>query len=706
MSTNTKDLFSKPSVQYQEQRVSGSSVLPDSAMLNNVQPSTADRVANNVNMLLRGYSAISKDYQKLLEVLKTRAKYLDLNLDIASLAQKDRTVSDACNKLYGGIIKKLSFDSYVDLLFYMQQLGTSISSAAINTKDPSKINAILAESMSGNQTISAAETLSRAYSNFLSENGHVDFLPAGQFVAGISNANGQSSSLLNGFSKLSLNIEAWQNASTGDTTTNPEPDSDISTSQYNGQVTNRIEAIKEKYGDKKSKELMKDLLADCIPCNLRNIDGSNYTKLVLDWLNMANATFFSSLQSLLNSKMPILNLNITGDLCALINLLLNFTCLPDIAALVAMFSLKLQRITDELAKLNVKILLDFSISVNIMGTILSSILNAAVNEAVSLMNSIIGSIECIITALQTQGKKVYLETATAGLAGYVKEYATDPVAKFSNELVKGKEALEAQIATIIDSIANILKQNTAANEMSVYFFFELNETRTLLALVTEIANIFMAVKKLKDDNAKLTLTQIIDYLCSAGIGGQGPWVKGIQESLNKNQQDIANSINTDVKDFLENIRIKDVADFIVGDKTGDAPDTTTVIDVDPITNEKSVIGLDESIPDDFFADDAADLMEEIEFQELLKNTDYSKYESLEQGSANFKFSDTLFNEYKSQKTKLLNALVRVNNKYTLNNTPLRFMPTQYIDFSNCYQDVGINNYSDSQMEEWINRVTN
>lgn len=708
-STEEEKLFYKPQAKRTEPSVELSGVIPDSALLPETNVKAVSKMLDKIELLNKGFAAIAKDYAKMIDVLKIRAGYLQLNMPILSEAKNNPALANASLTLFGTIAESLSYDQYVDLVLYGKEISSSVISQVASVTDYDSIPTVFGQAINSNPITAAVQTLTKSYGNFLVKQNAAEFLSVNQYASGIASANGNKSSLEQGkryFESISP--------------TDPSPGSDSDPGEirvpptYSGYIdphlqSNSSQSIHDKYEGSiesaiknlKSKKA-EEWLKECIPCSFRAYENGDVVEGVfVDWLNAMSASFFDSLSQLLNAKFPLLNLNIKNDLCGLIAALVNFVCVPDLVSLVSMFTMMVAKLQ---AKINIAFNIDFSFSVTFIMDLVSNLLNLILNKLMEIVDIVLSPIECVLLALNTQMSKLYAGYATRTITGYIQPRQYVDV--FTQKVKSTKDNIDAVVRQFSENIAKSLRFSKSKSSESTYLLFDLNETKFLLSLVTEIVNISIAMHKVSKTGElkKMTLAEIIDYLCGNYTGG-APWMERINVALSEARTITSNAIeklrpdeNNNTPSSSNASQQTSSADNNVG---GLAPNDFTLTK----PNQQTIISVDNSIPADFFNDDALGLMDTPEYQELLDSVDYSQFESLEQGEANFKFDNEVLSSYKSNKQLLFDTYNQVNRKLSsTNGIELQFMPTTYIDFSNCYQNVGIDNYSESFINELINRV--
>jgi len=682
LSNEELKLFYKPTAKRYEPSVELSAVIPDSILISDSDIKSSSRIINKIDLLNKGFSAIANDYAKMINVLKIRAGYLDLKMPVLSTSKDNPSLANASLTVYGTVLDTLSYEQYIDLSLYGKEMSSNIISNIASVTDYESIPAVLGQAVNSNPITAAIQILLKAYSNFLVSKGFAEFLVVNQYISGLTGAN----------SHLSVLREAKKTVET------------VSASEPNDNPMNQQGFMEQATNQLKSKRF-EEWLKDCFPCNFRAYEnGDMLDNVIVDWLNAMSASFFNSLSQLLNAKFPLLNLNIKQDLCSLIAALVNFVCVPDLVSIVSMFTMMVAKLQ---AKLNLAFSIDFSFSVTFITDLISNLLNLIYSKLMEIVNIAIAPIECVLLALNTQMSKLYLGEETKSVTDYIQPRQYTDI--FTSKIRTAKDNIDATVRQFSENIAKSLRWSQKKDAESTYLLFDLNETKFLLSLVTEIVNISIAIHKVSKNGKleKMNISEIIDYLCNNYTGGQLPWMEKVQTALNEAQSAVSAEIE---KLRPENKKEDNPAP---NPSTG-GPDPVTGgiapsgFDLNKASSEDTspkLIAIDKSITPEFFDNDALDLMDDPAYRQLQSETDYSPYESLEQGEANFKFNDQVLSQYKANKQLLFDTYNQVNNKLSSQNgIELQFMPTTYIDFSNCYQNVGIDNYSDSFINELINRV--
>lgn len=667
--SSSHNLFAKPSINYIEQKVVGGTDNIDVTFLNeNVTPLT--QFNNQLIFLAKGYDTIIIEYDKVLQVLITRAEMRNLKLPVNTPALKQ-----ASQVLFGKQIAEIPFAKYVELLKYETEL---VAATVSNIVDPLDPQIKIPESTSVEQN--AINVIKQAMGNYLIEQGAQDLILTNIAVTNSQNAASKKSQV----AVLAERLDETNSLS------NPNPS--VST----------------------SKTTAEKLIEECLPCLERSLYGINDIMKSEYWtvtFSFLQNNLVSMLQQLDKIKVALVGeSNFISSLCALIDMLTrSFRCLPDLLGFIAFLNTLM-------SKFNNLLIGDYKISSplsNMATMLVSSSLDALVAVMLKILESVLSPIMCIITSLEYESKKYWTE-------GIDLTPRLSDGTPFNTILDMSKEHMEYLKTMIVTYVNDSLKgwqEKLMSEDKTLDCLMRIQIASQFVNILNEIYQLGKKYKSLKfrdifDGNKR---KEVYLEICKNSFAGE-PWKNfviiptdskiGLQ--LTPDLENIGNGNNgLPVPVSTNGTPVGSTGtpgDGTSGTGTAGGGNTTPV----------DLVIVDTSIPKDFFNDNDIDvLFQDPVFAEIIKQLTNIE-PSLEDGSPQVVIEPALVEQIKTIKANIANnnAIIDgIKEKYVqvLPQTTQSVLNTgsisYVVNYTTCLENNNLSGVSQEQINQWIRKIT-
>ncbi len=407
--------------------------------------------------------------------------------------------------------------------------------------------------------------------------------------------------------------------------------------------------------DNNLKDKLKNIIDDCIPCN------SRITGTYLDFIqkplfhelkNILLQKYAANLQQLLQLRFTLLGSLFSDDICKLINLLKNLQCLPDLQAIKSLLNMMQFKYRKTL---QTKIA-DISLSkIDPIGMSINTTLDAIVTYLTQLVNSVFSSIECVLTSFEAGSNKV----------GIIDQ-------SFYDTLHKGYTDTYNSVIGSIHEVQRMLSQDCTTNNAIAELMRLLISVKQYSAIVSEVYTTIKTYKSLV--NVEGFWPKMYKSICAAAYGSSYPWLNVITDVVGPDTN-------------------SPIGDSVIGDPlppNGNIPGGIIIGDV--------------SLPKDFFDNDPLDIVSDPLFQQYYNNINF--YETVETGPSPLRLNTSDLQRYRSTKQKLqsLQSTLRTNDNGN-GGVLFEHLPVIFLSFQNCISSEGLVDYSQQQINEWINKVS-
>jgi len=619
-------------------------------------------------------SGISEDYEKIIQICITRANRLGLRLPIEH---------DDSKTLYGDQGKKeITYSDYIDLLKYRNQLAaTEVDVNMIDDPIENIASAVNSPEMN------AASNIIKSVNAILANGDNPELLAGGISVSNQANVNNTTPAI----DKIEKTIK---------------------------------DALTNEFADK-TEEWLQQAFEDCLPCLLRLGLGSAKDKHFFDDFGKKNGfdswkAFYNkylkpivdSIKNVLigywNDVVSLLKMFVSPtsySLCNLLSYLLEFGCVPDFAAAVALINFNLAQIKK---RLNIKF--DFFFGDPIMA-IVSAVMSAIIAMISMLINMIKAPVECILDTIrmliakiapvvnavadgtnpfvwdngkiyqnkQEKGEKSTSQKVDDFIAGVDKQTLDqiNKVHKTLNDSVKGAE----------DYINKILQQYTRYawqpfdNGKEVYDLIRtIRELKSTAAFFTQLIKMAKKYKKLQLNKMG---KQLVD-MCRESIDDT-------QDALQRWNGNVDGVIG------LGSDYIGSGADFVNGQLSGSPSTPNATINNSPASSAIDIL-IAKDIPSDFFNRSQVLNVQSAEF--LLSNVD--DIDSLSGVKSRYPIDYELHSEFDNLKEQSSNLHAIIGEYVNFDeNQSMQGIPVSIIDYSSCLDKT---HASKGEVDKWVTKA--
>jgi len=627
LSKENKDkLFQVPVLRRDEPEVIAAEIESDQSSQLKKNENALREFAKEITSLLEGYSLLAKDYQKLIDILVTRANMLGIKLNPSDYPD-DQSLSNALVTIYGtATVGTITFQEYVDLLKYEQTTAGAYVATTVNLENAfDDVDELLKNGLAQNPIVGAIGVIKEKFYKEISDSGYTQLNLTDILVQRLAEAQSSISSA---------------------SETNKLADGELATDKVDSPA------------DKNKQSKLDKALQDCIPCLDRSFGiAEDFKKgdLLQVYVDLMFEKLFANLKELIRLKLSIAGTYFSQDICQIISLLGNYTCVPDLMAILTLLKSMM---------MNFKRLLEVefkSLSIGLPAAPMGAFVNAGLDALVMLItkvfSTIFSSLECVLMSLQIQLSKLGISVDLG--ADDVRSAGND----FYSTLRKGKADLEAQFYALIEQITKKLRINIFGTGQTLDIMDQLNQVSSYVSLVTEILN----TKKAFDNLTGSDWDRLRKGICVAAYSGNHPWL------------DL-------VDDWIDGYSDDDGSD----DGSGDGDDD----------DGGGVIIADDSLPDDLFEDDPVDLLDNDYWREYWRRLGY-RYDP-ENGDDIIQLDEDLLNKYNTTKSQLMRTHTALKARGSLDGRSA--LPVIRLDFSKCLEANDIQDFSASEINEWINKI--
>lgn len=224
--------------------------------------------------------------------------------------------------------------------------------------------------------------------------------------------------------------------------------------------------------------------SECIPCGDRiNMIQEFNLKKALDVQSGILEHYLGAFEAQLNQLKSIVDMlqnpSQYVDLCALLQFLNDFVCIPDLQRIISLLMALLSRVSFDIS-------LSFDLIMGLVGLLVAPMISALVNTLHSYVLLIVGPINCIIDALQNVTRKLdynvlfqnidYLDTSIGiGSATPVKVAKNelklpligDPVISIDSTTLPPTGRAQFNFNVLTDPVANIIKDKNVQTQNDV-----------------------------------------------------------------------------------------------------------------------------------------------------------------------------------------------------------------------------------------------
>jgi len=594
---NKERLFKVPVIKRDEPRVAASDVVINKGSQLKKEENALRDFAKEVGSLLDGYTRLGTDYQKLIDVLTTRANLLGMSLSIGDYPN-DQQLSNALVTLYGSSdVNNISFSEYVDLLKYEQTTAGAYVATTVNLENAfDDVNELLNKDFTDNPVIGAIGVVKQKFNEEILDSSYPQLHIVELLVQRLAEAESSYSSVSE-MDKLADGERATEND--GD---NPG-----------------------------KKDKLEELINDCIPCMNRSFGlAEDFRKgdMLQAYIDLMFQKFFANLKELARLKLSILGTYFSKDICRIIKMLGNYICVPDLMAIVTLLKAVLMKYKKLLE-------VEFeNISIGMpaapIGMLINTGLDALLMLLTKLFSTIFSSIECVLASLQIQLSKLGIDADLGA------EDVNDAAQDFYTTLRKGKTDLEAQFYAVVEQITKKLRFNVLGSGDAIDILDQIENASSYLSLVSEI----LSIKEAYNESSEAGFwDRMGKAICVAAYGSKYPWLEVIDEWID----DLTDGGSTPTPP---------------GGGTTTTGDPSTPTDGTDGEDGGGITIGDGSLPIDIFDDDPIDLLDDDYWKEYWKNLGY-RYNP-ENGDDIIVFDESLLNKYKNTKNRLLRNHTALN----------------------------------------------
>lgn len=643
---NSNKLFHKPVVKRDEPEVTLELPLKDLPYSEPESNKDYEDFTQRLKALTDAYVLVVNDLNKLLNVLIRRAEMDKISLPLAELCRQDSNLSNAVQTVYNQQPDSLSFGQFTNLLRLEKSIISKETSSVVSLTEDIKTSL----SSISNPVLRAIGVIKDSFHKHLIDQGAEYLLLADTIVDSIAK-NQSSQSALNFMPEGYVLDEDLLN-DTSD------------------------EAGKKK---KNNKNKLSKLVEECIPCGDRFYglwESFRLSKPIDLFIQLYTENLLGELDKLLKLKLAIANPQLMNSLCSMINYISDYMCLPDIVAILSLFKLQLGR----LKAMFKEITLNAALPGEYINAFIKPALDALFTMVARLLSTAFSPIYCLMDSIQVQADKAGLD------AGFDQNEIKSRERELHQMLVQSMQSLESWVSGVLKEIEAMLSLSVGRTNDITAILAQMDKYMQWIGLLGEIYSFYQNLHK--SYPVKLNKLQMKDLLnksakaiCVASYANKS-WL-----SLFDNLEDDLTGTGGD--------------DDSGDDQNGDDGNNTGGDGDDGGDDDKDVIIItDESLGDDFYDDDALDLLDDQEWKDKFNNS--LPDATLSQGESNLRPDEDDLNRYKLLKQRMLLA------KKTLKNTDqdtTAGIPSIIINFQSCIDKFNLSG-DPVLVNEWISRIVN
>jgi hypothetical protein len=448
---------------------------------------------------------------------------------------------------------------------------------------------------------------------------------------------------------------------------------------YNALYNNEI------YEKTSSEEFIDYITRECVPCadRFKHLEEAYYDATHIKYtdlrkfLRLAVTGALSRLVNILQTKKVLVDFNDLQYLCAFLNQLINFVCIPDVKALMAIVNLYLEEVSKrELGQLGALSGLDSILSAA-LGASMDSVVQNIVSTLAKYFNVISSYAHCILRSIEAQTNKI----------PELDEAAKESILKFISYIYDGVESLKTSLISYIRQLEKSIYQRFDESLSLALKIEKHNKMNLVYSLLVQLYAVMKdrgdSFKSLKLD--KLTLRRVAYEICRSAIAAANPWVEiipldpiGPAGPEDGGSTEGASGGNGEGQDGQGQ---EDGSGDGSGGDNGDGQG-----------NDGGVVIKDPNLPDDFFDDDR---LEDLFRSDLFKKYFdlYKTYETIENGKIDL-----------SNLTTLLTDLKNISLESERLGSPKSFRLT----FTSCLNasPTAFGEFSPADIAAWIDKLNN
>lgn len=593
------------------------------------------RYTKNINAMKRAFFAVVQQYAMIVNVYKKRASYLKMDMDVSNA---DQGLAQAIIAVYNEPVDTIDYDDYISLIVMEANIAAATVAQIMPQAQLSTPQQIATQAAAvANPATQAITTIVKAYEKFVTASGNHEMLGVKIALNGISASN----SAIHAMDALDLE---------GKTESKPESEPE------------RLSKFEQ-------------LLKDCFNCAYRNLIPSfdfSKSQPMLDFYNVFYAKLMQEIDRLTYFKASLIPGGYISSMCGVASQLMQFVCIPDLVAILALIKTIIFRI---------EMVLKDKLDITFPSVSIESLISISVD---SLYTTIIkysigpfGAIDCIISDLERLTAKIgAVDNYYEQFSGYVDTQKSD----FNSILRRGKKEIESYLKSIINDIYKLVGVKNTDSRDIIDLFSYLGEVRGTLGIVSEI---IAARNKYKGVQfSSMNIDAMVKAICGSAYS-RNPWNKVVVIPP-KALPPGASAIGVKAPVRVDN-----------PEEGGSGGGGTVGGGTNPPPGEDIIAIIDETIGDDFFDDD--DLFEavnDIDFEDPSETGEYPS-EILDAFQAGF----TAMESYKARRERSLleRDAVQASNPESSTGVPII-----YFDFRTCLRPAG--EVTQEQINNWINKL--
>jgi len=638
---DSNKLFKQPVIRRDEPTVEAATYINEITNSNDSPEEQYNNFITELDTFSSATQSLVKDYIKILNVLTARSAMLDLNMPISI---DDSVLINAVQSLYGAQLTEFTYGQYTDLL----KLEKSIAAAEVsNAVLQDKLDSSLKDtSVPSNPVLHSTAIIKDRYRKFLIDKGAEDF-----FVTDI---------IVDHIAQLNSNYDAIQN------------------------LSNTIQSDDDEFKNK-----LKKLYEDCIPCDARilySIERFKKIQPFKDFVNHYYGSLLASLSTLIDLKTHLAGLHLMSNVCSIIEGLMNFVCLPDLAGILSMLNF----MQEKSRKLFIQYAYQLSLPAGSLNIFITGALDALLSIITNLVGTVFSAIDCIADALEAQLIKVNVSADTVDLtisktANNIQNLQTE----FVNIMRTGSRSIKSYVGGITSEIEKATQLSVTSEGEMISMLVELEQLGNWASLIYEMYEAGKNIGSIKS-RAKLSeyFSKVKTAICAAAYSTK-PWLTYIDD------------LNDVLQDELDSLYNDEEADT----KSAQTAVVTNTVPGNLVKSVNVAVIVDVSIPDDFFDDDSVNILDNSVLQDIKDDVDYKI--SLEQGANIYQLDQKKIDTYKKTITKINKAKSILAKRVSVTNSTSQITkhPKLFLDFKSCINAYGLEEYSQEQVEAWINKIT-
>lgn len=651
-------LFNVPSVQREDplvQRVSEYTASDKNNISYGEDRTAYQKYVDQMNYLALGFDNIVLEYDKLIDVLIKRAKLRNVSLPVSDKIKDSLQIANSIITIFGKEINSIDFEQYVELLKYEQIIASSHTASLVNESDPQLQLIKDKAAVISQPEVGAINTIKKEYQTYLNENDFDDLLIIDILVYNQYTAASNKSTIV----------------SVSDTTDG-----------------NNILENNQPGPDEESK--LEKIIDDCFPCLDRTIGILGELPKLKIWEYFINEMwkhFLSQLQQLARLKLALTHFGFGAAICSIIDILFNNLCLPDLVSLLAIIKMMIAKVKNALVG---KFNLSAGAAINDLVTlIVSPVLDAILALLIRAITTIFSPLECIIDNLNREINKIFpaVNEVTEDLGfGPLTEpinlrTGSAEVRRMISDIQKERIELENKILTFINEKTKSWELKIWDENEALDLYIDLDRYARFVGMLYEIIDLVSVIKDAtKSGMTEKEKQEAYQKICSHSIVYRKPWIDLIPVDLDG---DDGNSFIQDIDNNIDN---------------GEDPSNGYVPPV--------WVVYDDTVGDNFFdGDDITTVLDDETIEEIINNLNYD--DTTSGGQDPLTLDQNLIDNYRQTKNRFKNLRDRYKNLKPIDkdqHDTIGFV-VGTVDFAECLNRSNLQNYSQEQLNSWINKIT-